>query len=114
MERIYLTNEFFKNEGLRPFTDMKNLASLMRYHTYVLSWGAHAFTNVENKILRFRVQGRLFKGLVWIAPNGLDLFNIYFSTGRRSDNGCYRLLDTIKNIYLEDLMEVIDRKVETP
>ncbi len=110
----YLTADFFKNEGLRSFDDMKQLVNHMSKLNTVWSWGAHNYTNVENKILRFKVQGRLFKGLVWIAPNGLDLFNIYYSTARRSENGCYRLIDSIKDIYLEDLIEIIDKKVETP
>lgn len=111
-EKIYLTEDYFKKEVLREFYSMDELHSIMRGNVKVWSWGAHDYRNIENKILRFKVGGRHFKGLVWIAVNGADLFNIYFSKGRRSENGCYELVEKISDIFIEDLLDTIDKKVE--
>jgi len=113
METTYLTLDYFKAEKLVDFYSMQELSGVMKRHSIVWCWGAHNYANIEDKLFRFKVQGRLFKGLVWIGVNGLDLFNVYFSTGRRSENGCYKLVDKIENVYIEDLIETIDKKVET-
>lgn len=111
---IYLTKEFFKSIGLREWPEIMEMRKLMARHRIVWCWGAHAYGILDGKILSFRVQGRLFTGRVWIAVNGSDLFNIYFTGVQRSENGCYKVKDKIEDVYLEDLIEIIDRKVETP
>jgi hypothetical protein len=110
-EKIYLTSDYFKGEHLRKFDDMKQFASCFR-GPKIWSWGFNSPTNVENTLFRFKVQGHHFKGFVWIAPNGSDLFNVYYSTARRSENGCYYLIDKQTDIFGEDIIDVIDRRVE--
>lgn len=111
-QKIYLTEDYFKNEGLREFYSREELHTIMRRNPKVWSWGAHSFVFIDKTILRFRVQGHHFKGLVWIGVNGADLFNIYLSKARRSENGCYELVEKISDIYIEDLIDTIDKKVE--
>lgn len=90
----------------RDFVDMTGLVNTIRRTYKVMSWGAHAWTNIRNKALRFKVQGHLYSGWVIIAVNGLDLFDIHFV------NRSMEIKETINDIYLEDLINVIDRKVE--
>ena len=110
-EKIYLTEDFFKSECLRPFDDIREFSTLFR-GPIVWSWGYNSPAIVGKNVFRFKVQGHHFKGFVWIAPNGNDLFNVYYSTARRSENGCYYLIDKQTDIYGEDIIDVIDRKVE--
>jgi hypothetical protein len=72
----------------------------------VWSWGAHGWTNIENKCLRFKVRGHHFKGYVHIIVNGLDLFDVFYV----STHG--NIKDVSKDVYIEDLVDTIDIKVE--
>jgi hypothetical protein len=93
-----------------PFEDMLSLAKTLQRNQIVWCWGARGWTNVNNhKALKFRVNGRLFKGFVYITVNGLDLFDIYFTKIKSST-----IVNKAKDIYLEDLIETIDKIVETP
>ena len=78
----------------------------------VMSWGAHnwqtrAFKGYDNVYyLRFTVNGRLFKGHIYIVLNGLDLYDIYYCTNR----GTIKMVNT--NIYFDQMTDVIDIKIE--
>lgn len=72
----------------------------------VWSWGAHAWIGGEN-YLEFKVQGFKLKGIVRIALNGLDLYDITFKNIK---------CETIKefnDVYAEDMVDIIDNEVET-
>jgi hypothetical protein len=73
----------------------------------MLSWGFHnpeALPNNEG--LRFNVQGFKFKGTVEVIYNeGWDLFDVRFIK-----NG--KVIDTIEELYLDGLVDAIDRYVE--
>ena len=73
----------------------------------IFSWGFHnPIALPDNEGLRFNVQGFKFKGVVEIIYNeGWDLFDIRFIK-----NG--KVVDTIEEIYLDSLVEVIDDYVE--
>ncbi len=98
-------NELNK-EHYSKFEDMQALVSAMVKNPKVWCWGARGWTNIEGKILRFRVSGHLFKGVVYIGVNGSDLFDIYLANVK----GVIR--QQISDIYLDDLITVIDEKVE--
>lgn len=103
-----ISNELFDHKV--PFVDMVGLVNSMRRNSIVWCWGARNWTNVENhKALKFRVSGRLFKGFVYITVNGLDLFDIYFT-----HVGTSTIVKKVNNVYIEDLIETIDKIVETP
>ena len=76
----------------------------------VWSWGFHnpvAFADKRNVYaLRFTVNGRLFKGHIYIVLNGADLYDIYYCSNR----GNIKMVDN--DIFCEDLTDVIDRKIE--
>jgi len=110
-EKIYLTKDFFKSECLRPFDDIRKFSTLFR-GPIVWSWGYNSPAIVGKNIFSFKVQGHHHKGFVWIAPNSNDLFNIYYTSGRRAENGCYALIEKVTDIYLEDLIEVLDNRIE--
>jgi hypothetical protein len=88
------------------FQDMKELVSIMKRHPKVWSWGANNFTSDRNIFLKFDVNGHLFKGQVVISVNGLDLFEV-FLVGPAGE-----ISDEILNVYIDELIDVIDEKVE--
>lgn len=70
----------------------------------VLSWGTNSLIAYENG-LSFKVQGFKFKGTVSIVYNeGTDLFDISF----KNENG----IEKIEDVYVDTLVDVIDRHVE--
>ena len=89
------------------FYSMSELVSCMLKSQIVWSWGAHKFTKVNDRFLSFKVSGRKFKGTVFLAVNGSDLFEIYFCN---DDN---LVIDECLNIYVDQLISVIDLRVET-
>ena len=89
------------------FYSMQELVSCMLRNMIVWSWGAHEFTRVNERFLSFKVMGKKFNGTVYLAVNGADLFEIYFCN---SDN---MIIDERLNIYIDDLISVIDSRVET-
>jgi hypothetical protein len=70
------------------------------------SWGGQAWMNLYNKFLRFKVNGHHHKGHVYISVNGSDLYNIYLTSTRGT------VKEVIEDIYFEDLVDVIDNKIE--
>jgi hypothetical protein len=90
-----------------PFDSAQELANALRTNTIVWCWGAENWTLIDNKALRFKSNGYLHKGHVYITVNGLDLFDIYITTLSG------KIKEVIKDVYLDDLIEVIDRRIET-
>jgi len=72
----------------------------------VWSWGAHAWAGGED-FLEFQVQGYKLKGVVRIRLNGLDLYDITFK------NSHGEVIKEIKDVYNEDMVDIIDNEVET-
>ena len=89
------------------FNDADGLYKALRKNQIVWCWGAEKWTIINNKALRFKSNGYLHKGYVYITVNGLDLFDIYITTLGN------KIKEVIKDIYLEDLIDVIDRRIET-
>lgn len=77
---------------------------------YLMSWGAekfHAEIFRDMKALRFRVNGFIHKGYVFVAYNeGTDLFEVYTLT--------FDLKEVLmcKDVCVDDLCNVIDEMVE--
>jgi hypothetical protein len=97
--------EINRNE-LATFYSMTELVNSLRKSQKVWSWGARGWTNMEYKFLKFRVSGHLFKGVVYIGVNGKDLFDVYLTNLRGS------IQHEINDVYVEDLIDTIDGKVE--
>ena len=98
------TSELGKSMRTQNVTETLNL--IKRGGAKFWSWGGHAWTNFDNKFLRFKVSGRLHSGHVYLSVNGLDLYNIYLTTTRGT------LIKTIEGIYFDDLVDVIDNNIE--
>jgi hypothetical protein len=79
---------------------------LLAHRAITWSWAIRNFINGYNMFLRFTVSGHHHKGHVYIALNGLDLFDIYLTTNRGT------IKQVINDIYIEDLVEILDRKIE--
>ncbi len=76
----------------------------------VWSWGAHAWMQMDTLTLQFKVQGHHFSGHVRIAyDEGDDLYNIHFGHWR---NRQWKNIETIEGVYCDQMVDVIDRKVE--
>ena len=87
--------------------DVDDLVKLLTYNkTIFWSWGSHAFVNLGNKGLRFKVNGHHHKGHVYIVLNGSDLFDVYYTTIRGT------IKDIHTDLYFDVLVETIDNKIE--
>lgn len=74
----------------------------------LMAWGASAFVGGED-FLMFRVRGMKMKGVVQVKLNtSEDLYEIKFFKGL----GKPKLIDEIKGVYCDMLMETIDRRIE--
>ena len=92
--------------GERSF-DPKELFNNIRNLQTVWCWGAHAWTHHKDKFLRFKSEGFLFKGHVYITLGWDDTFTIIYTTIRG------KVEDIQTGIYIDMLIDTIDRKVET-
>lgn len=90
----------------RTFEDMQGFVNAISRTTKVMTWGACAWTNMNDKILRFQTHAHRHEGFVFVAVNGADLFDIYLT----DKNGL--LKKSFKDIYLEDFINVIDEEIE--
>ena len=91
--------------GCRDFDQIELINAIART-IKSMSWGSHAWRTIKNNALRFKVQGRHFKGHIYIALAWSDTFTIYFT----KVNG--EIIDKKENIYIDQLIDVIDKKVE--
>jgi hypothetical protein len=72
----------------------------------IMSWGLHNPIGLENG-LRFTVNGFKHKGNVAVRYNeGIDLFDVDILTPENE------LIETIERVYFDQLIEVIDNRVE--
>lgn len=86
------------------------------------SWGAHAYKAVQSGQLTdsfgnhcgtlvFKVNGRLRKGHVAIALMPNDTYTVHYGSLRK---GTFKVAKTQSDVYVDNMMDVIDREVETP
>lgn len=85
---------------------MQELVSAMQRNMKCWSWGIRNYVNFHNQVLRFRVSGHHHKGYVFISLNFMNTFDIYFT------NLQGEIKQDKKDIYMYQLIEVIDRVVE--
>ena len=84
--------------------DVADLLNEIKRTVKFCSWGAR-YCNYFDKGLLLLVNGHLFTGGVFITLAGNDTFTIYYIKDRK-------VVDQIANIYIEDLIDTIDIKVE--
>ena len=72
------------------------------------AWGAKNLIALENG-LRFKSSGMTtWNGLVTITLNGRDLYDVEFGRIRKYE---YKAVKTVNDVYVEDLVHVIDMQV---
>jgi hypothetical protein len=84
----------------------ETLTLLRSYGVRFWCWGAHAFTNVKNRALRFKSEGRYHKGHVYISVSFLDLYDVHIV----QLNG--NLVKSIEGLYFDQLFDAIDKEIE--
>lgn len=100
-------NEYLQNEK-DEFDTFSIYRAIKQAGPVVWSWGARNFTQFFGKGLTFSVNGFKHKGIVAITYNRVpDLFNVELRTRQ------YNLVEKIDGVYIDQLIEVIDRMVET-
>ena len=84
----------------------KYIMSILKSQVVIVwSWGFNSPVAVENGI-RFKVQGFKFRGVVEVVYNeGMDLFDVSFIKEGK-------VVKAIERVYLDSLVEVIDKYVE--
>jgi hypothetical protein len=70
------------------------------------SWGAVGWCRIGEKALRFKSNGYHHKGHVYISLNGKDLYDVLLTSMMGT------IIDEIKDIYWDDLVEIIDNRIE--
>ena len=74
------------------------------------SWGPHQWMMIDEYTLQFKVQGHHYRGHVRIEYNkGCDLYDIHFGDWHHYE---WRNHETIEGIYFDEMVDVIDQKVE--
>ena len=75
----------------------------------VLSWGIEKFIATvfkEMPALKFKVNGRLFKGFVIVALNGSDYYEIYLENNQ--ETRCVN-----DRAFFDEVGEIIDKAIES-
>lgn len=93
-------------EQYAPFDDMKDFVKAISRLQKVWCWGPTNFTSVENKLLRFKVRARHFKGWVNIVANNKDLFDYHLT------NAAGEIIHSEVDLYNDQIVDVIDKKIE--
>lgn len=99
------------NQVIKPLigTDFNVSETLMLFNyqkVKVWSWGTRNFTNYNNMALAFKVSGNLFKGNVVVTLSGNDTYSVHLINNRN------RLIESIHDVYFDELIDIIDEKVE--
>ena len=70
------------------------------------SWGVSKMVRFDTVGLLLKVNGHFHKGWVFITLNFLDLYDVHLL------NNQYKVIETITNIYFDELFDTIDQKIE--
>lgn len=100
-------HEIFKAIACREFDVRETIETLRRFGgTEFWSWGANGYINCANKALQFRVTGLKHRGNVFIALNGLDLYDVVLTTSHGT------VKHILTDLYFDNLFEVMHRNIE--
>ena len=86
--------------------DMAETVNSLRKLVKVWSWGARGWTVMNSYCLRFRVSGHHHKGYIYLVVNDADLFDVYYTNLKNE------IKHVSKNVFIGDLVDTIDEKVE--
>jgi hypothetical protein len=92
--------------GKREFDPSETLNYFKAHGFLFWSWGASRFTNFNNLGLCFKVNGHHHKGYVFVALDWSDTFDVHII------NTQGRVLNTYNEVYIDELFNVIDNRIE--
>ena len=92
--------------GQRSF-DPQELFNHIRKLQIVWCWGAQAWTAHEEKFLRFKSNGYLHKGHVYIILGWDDTFTVILTSMKG------KVISVDEGVYVDMLIDTIDRRIET-
>jgi hypothetical protein len=92
--------------GQRSFDPQELFKVLIKLQT-VWCWGAQAWIHHKDKFLRFKSNGYLHKGHVYIILGWDDTFTVILTTLKG------KVISIDENVYVDVLVQTIDRRVET-
>ena len=101
-----VTLEILKPLCEREFEVKDTLKLLTHSGAIYWTWGVSKLTNVANKGLLMKVNGRHHKGYVFITLGWEDLYKVYII----STHG--NIKQTYEGIYFDMLVETIDDRIE--
>jgi len=107
-EKLNLIDHIRANKTAVSFNVDETMQLLTHNRVIYWSWGVSRASNFNNKGLGLKVSGRYLKGWVLITLSGSDLYDIHFLKGRAKE-----ILTSIEGIYFDELVEVIDRYIES-
>jgi hypothetical protein len=90
----------------RSFNLQETLKVLTNNLMIYFSWGVSQKINVDNKGLLLKVNGHFHKSYVFITLSHLDLYDVHIISSHGN------ILDQYKGIYFDQLVEVIDNRIE--
>ena len=88
------------------FSVQETLSQLNVIPQILWSWGMHDLNNIQGKGLLFKVQGHHHKGYVFITLSWMDTYTV------RIVGMDGTILNTYENVYCDQLVEIIDNRVE--
>ena len=101
-----IPSELHKELCLRNFYSMEELVKVMSRSMKVWSWGAHKWTKFSDYVLGFKVNGHHHKGWVYVMVGFSDTFLVVYT------NTHNKVIDIRENVYIDELINTIDTKVE--
>jgi len=87
--------------------DCNEIYKLLRRTNYWMSWGINSPALYKQEVLAFKVQWFIHKGWIYISLGFDDTFTITLTKRNRTT-----IKNQIKGVYLEDLIETLDRYIE--
>ena len=91
--------------GKRSFDPLELFNALRRLRT-VWAWGAHAWVHHKDQFLRFKSEGFLHKGHVYIILGWDDTFTVILTSVRG------KVISIDEGIFVDMLVQTIDRRIE--
>lgn len=101
-----ITDHLNDFEQGREWHEQTEFVNAIRRNPIVWSWGATAWTTMGKYALRFKVNGYLHKGHVYLSVNASDLFVVTLTTIRG------KITNIIDDVYIDNIIDVIDGVVE--
>jgi len=104
---LFDVTQISASTGYRPWDDMRAFCTTLSKLVVVWSWGATGWCRMSPYVLRFRVNGKLHRGYVFVCVTHADLFHVVFTTSRN------RVVKTVTDVFVDDFVETLDAIIET-